>query len=206
MHSFFKFHHGHGHRHEYRHECGHGRGRHTFHGAEGGGETWIHADFAYGGGGGRRERKFGSGDLKLVVLHILASQPSHGYEIIKAVGELVGGGYAPSPGVVYPTLTLLEDLGFAAGAQQDGGRKEYRITPEGQAHLDQEREALDRILARMGQFRSRAHGRRFPEIVRAMENLKMALQMRMSAEEADAALARRISEIIDRTAVEIERS
>ena len=180
-----------------------GRGRdHRF---ERPGHPDIRSDLPFGGGGGRRERIFASGDLKFVVLHLLAQKPAHGYEIIKAMGDLVGGDYTPSPGTIYPTLTMLQDIGWIISATQDGGRKEYRISAEGQARLEEQREAVERILAHLGQVRNRAHGRRLPEIMRAMENLKMALRMRLGDDLPDPAVARRISEIIDRAAVEIER-
>jgi DNA-binding PadR family transcriptional regulator len=156
-------------------------------------------------GGGRRERIFASGDMKFVVLHLLGQKPAHGYEVIKALGELVGGDYTPSPGTIYPTLTMLEDLGWVVSTPQDG-RKEYRISAEGQARLEEQHEVVERVLAHLAHTRNHAHGRRMPEVMRAMENLKMALRMRLGDGVPDPAAIRRISEIIDRTAVEIERS
>ncbi|MDR2614732.1 MAG: PadR family transcriptional regulator [Candidatus Accumulibacter sp.] len=164
----------------------------------------IHPEFPFGGGG-RRERIFASGDLKFAVLHLLGQKPAHGYEIIKAMGELVGGDYTPSPGTIYPTLAMLEDLGWVVSTPQDGGRKEYRISAEGQVQLEEHREVVERILEHLAHTRTRAHGRRQPEIVRAVENLKTALRLRLGDEPPDPAVTRRISEIIDRAAVEIER-
>ena len=164
----------------------------------------IHPEFPFGGGG-RRERIFASGDLKFAVLHLLGQKPAHGYEIIKAMSELVGGDYTPSPGTIYPTLAMLEDLGWVVSTPQEGGRKEYRISAEGQARLEEHGEAVERILERLAHARTRAHGRRMPEIVRAMENLRTALRLRLGEESPDLAVARQISEIIDRAAVEIER-
>jgi DNA-binding PadR family transcriptional regulator len=164
----------------------------------------VHPEFSFGGGG-RRERIFASGDLKFVILHLLGQKPAHGYEIIKAMGELVGGDYAPSPGTVYPTLNMLEDLGWVVSAPRDGGRKEYRISADGQTRLEEQREIVERILAHLAHVRTRAHRRRIPEIMRAMENLKTALKIRLGDEPPDPAVARRISEILDRAAVEIER-
>jgi DNA-binding PadR family transcriptional regulator len=163
-----------------------------------------HPGFPFGGGG-RRERIFASGDMKFVVLHLLGQKPAHGYEIIKAMGELVGGDYTPSPGTIYPTLTMLEDLGWVVSAPQEGGRKEYRISAEGTAQLEEQRALVEHVLAHLTHLRNRAHGRRIPEVMRAMENLKMALRLRLGDELPDPAAARRISEIIDRATVEIER-
>jgi DNA-binding PadR family transcriptional regulator len=166
----------------------------------------VRPDFPFGGGGGRRERMFASGDLKFLVLHVIGQKPAHGYEIIKAIDELVGGDSTPSPGTIYPTLTMLEDLGWIASNPQDGGRKEYRISAEGQTQLEEQREVVERVLAHLAHTKNRAHGRRVPEVMRAMENLAMALRMRLGNETPDPAVARRISEIVDRAAVEIERS
>lgn len=113
--------------------------------------------------------------------------------------------HTPSPGTIYPTLTMLEDIELDRPRALEGGRKEYRISAEGRANSEEQREAVERILAHLEQVRNRAHGRRLPEIMRAMENLKMALRMRLGDDLPDPAVARRISEIIDRAAVEIER-
>lgn len=148
---------------------------------------------------------FESGDLKVLVLHILAGQPSHGYEIIKAVGELVGGDYSPSPGTVYPTLNLLEDLGYAEADAREGGRKQYRLTDAGRAHLAEQQDALQRVLDRLSAVRHRAQARRVPELQRAMENLKTALRLRFGDTVPDEALVQRVADVIDRAAVEINR-
>jgi DNA-binding PadR family transcriptional regulator len=84
-------------------------------------------------GGRGRERMFEQGDLKFVVLNLLSDRPRHGYEIIKAIEELAGGEYSPSPGVIYPTLTLLEELGQATVTLEQGGKKQYGITAAGTA-------------------------------------------------------------------------
>lgn len=157
-------------------------------------------------GRGGRERMFEQGGLRLVVLHLLQEKPRHGYEIIKAIEELAGGEYSPSPGVVYPTLTLLEELGQAAVTEEAAGKKQYGITPAGAALLDGERVALARTLERLGAAGSVADARRAPELQRSMQNFKTALHLRLSREGIAAASLRRIAEAIDRAAVEIERS
>src|ERR1700680_2188863 len=132
------------------------------------------------GRGGGLGRFFAHGDLRLVILHLIAEKPRHGYEIIKAIEEHVGGAYSPSPGVIYPTLTLLEEIGHVTVTAGDGAKKLHSITPEGQAYLDAYRPALDALLARMEEA-SRVHGGGpAPQILRAMENLKLALRMRLS--------------------------
>src|SRR4051812_6983152 len=104
-----------------------------------------------GRGGGR---VFDQGDLRFVVLRLIADKPRHGYEIIKAIEEQVGGAYSPSPGVIYPTLTLLEDLGYATVGASDGGKKLYTITTEGTAFLEANRAAVEGVTARIAEVRS----------------------------------------------------
>lgn len=96
----------------------------------------------------RAGRKLASGDLQLVLLALLAEEPRHGYELMKALEERSGGFYAPSPGMIYPALTLLEELGYAS-VTADGAKKLYTITPEGRAHLTENREAADAMLAQL---------------------------------------------------------
>src|SRR5690242_9489834 len=85
------------------------------------------------GGGGRRGRVFDQGDLRLVMLALIAEQPRHGYDIIKALEEMTGGEYSPSPGVIYPTLTLLQEQGLAEAAEAEGGKKLYTATDAGRS-------------------------------------------------------------------------
>jgi DNA-binding PadR family transcriptional regulator len=134
------------------------------------------------GRGGRSGlgRFFAHGDLRLVILHLIAEKPRHGYEIIKAIEEQVGGAYSPSPGVIYPTLTLLEELGHVTVTAGDGAKKLHTITREGQAYLEAHRPTVDALLARMDEA-SRTHvGSPAPQILRAMENLRLALRMRLA--------------------------
>jgi DNA-binding PadR family transcriptional regulator len=149
---------------------------------------------------------FEQGDLKLVVLHLLAERPRHGYELIKAIEELAGGDYSPSPGVIYPTLTLLEELGHAVVTREEGGKRQYGITPEGSAYFDTQRELLDRILGRLDSTGSVAEARRAPELQRAMQNFRTALHLRLGRGALAPETRRTIAEAIDRAAIEIERS
>lgn len=192
-------HHHHPHRHHHAHSSCEHHDRHDHHG-----RPCVRAEHPFGGGG-RRERLFGSGDLKFVVLHLVAQKPAHGYEIIKALSELVGGDYSPSPGTVYPTLAMLEDLGWVSATPDANGRKEYAITAEGRQQLAAQQTDVERVLTHIGHLKSRAHARRIPEIMRAMENLKTALRLRFGDEAPEQEIARRVAEIIDRAAVEIER-
>ena len=116
--------------------------------------------FGHGGRGGgrggpgdmfRAGRMLADGDLKLITLSLLAEAPRHGYDIIKALEERTSGIYSPSPGVVYPTLTFLEEAGYATSAA-DGNKKVFSITEEGQAHLNENREMIDGVLEHLERF------------------------------------------------------
>ena len=132
------------------------------------------------GHGGRGGRFFETGDLRLVVLRLIAEHPRHGYEIIKAIEEKLAGAYSPSPGVVYPTLTLLEELGQIAVQSQDGARKLYAVTEEGQRVLEASRAEVEALFARMEMAGGeRPQGAKL-QAVRAMHNLKMAVRLRLS--------------------------
>lgn len=156
--------------------------------------------------GHRRERMFGQGDIRLLVLDLLAERPRYGYEVIKAIEELAGGDYSPSPGVIYPTLTLLEELGHATATDSGNGKKHYETTAEGKACVEANRDALDRIRGRLAAAGTAAQARRSPEIQRAIQNFRMALHLRLERGELGSEVSRRIADAIDRAAVEIERS
>jgi len=156
--------------------------------------------------GGRRGRVFDHGDLRLVILALIAEKPRHGYEIIKAIEEKLAGAYSPSPGVVYPTLTMLEELGHATVAASEGGKKLYTITEEGQAFLAANKAAVDAVFARITEA-SASHGSgQSPQIIRAIENFKLALRLRLSRGALSEEQIRAIVTAIDHAAGEIERS
>ncbi len=157
--------------------------------------------------GRHREGRFGRflehGDLRFVVLALLADQPAHGYELIKALEERTGGAYRPSPGVIYPLLSLLEDEGFIRPVAAEGGRKAYEITDEGRAALEQNRGGVDEVFGRMDEA-SRGSRRAGPRLSRAITNFHMALGQRMRGDISDAEIDRIIA-IIDDTASAIEK-
>jgi DNA-binding PadR family transcriptional regulator len=158
------------------------------------------------GRGGRHGRRlFDYGELRLLLLAIIADAPSHGYELIKTVEERFGGSYSPSPGVIYPTLSWLDDMGYAVIEQVEGGRKRYSITDEGRAFLLANRGAIDELLARAG---GTGHGRdRVPApVVRAMENLKLAMRLRLRRGDLDDASAEAIADALDLAARTVEKS
>jgi DNA-binding PadR family transcriptional regulator len=128
----------------------------------------------------RADRVFEQGDLRLVLLKLIAQKPRHGYELMGAVEDSVGGAYSPSPGVVYPTLTLLEELGYARAEEAQGGKRLYAITPEGDRFLQSQAAALALLEARMAEVAIASRGRNAPQIIRAMENLQLSLRLRLS--------------------------
>ncbi len=167
-----------------------------------------HHDGHHGGhhGRGRRGRLFDYGDLRLLMLAMIAEAPSHGYELIKSIEEKFGGAYAPSPGVVYPTLAWLDDMGYARVEPVEGGRKRYRITPEGEAFLTANRGLLDALLAR-GRAMEPGGRKDLPlQVLRAMENLKLAMRLRLKGRPLDEAAINAIAAALDKAAETVERS
>ena len=109
-------------------------------------------------------RMLASGDLRLVALYLIEQQPRHGYDLIKAIEEKSAGFYTPSPGVVYPALTFLEEAGYVT-SEADGNKKLYTITEEGRAHLSDNREAIESTLAFLAKAGEQMN--RFREFARA---------------------------------------
>jgi DNA-binding PadR family transcriptional regulator len=170
---------------DFRHEHGGGRGRHRH--------------------GRRSGRLFDHGELRLVVLALIAERPRHGYEIIKEIEDRVAGTYSPSPGVIYPTLTMLEELGHATVAETDG-KKLYAITAGGSEYLAANKAALDNALQHMQSVNTAHGGGPAPEITRARENLKLALRLREGRGPLTEQQIRDIAAALDAAAVAIERS
>ena len=162
----------------------------------------------FGGGnrhrGGRR-RVFEAGELRLVLLRLIAEQPRHGYDLIRAIEELTHGTYAPSPGVVYPTLTMLQDMGLIRENEAEGSRKVFAVTPEGDAYLGDRKDEIDALMGRlqgMGDDKRRAGG---APIKRAVGNLLSALWHRATREDMDEDRLHQIAAILDDAAQRIER-
>lgn len=163
------------------------------------------------GGSGRRRggpfrggRMFEQGDLKYVILQLLAEKPRHGYEIIKELEERFAGSYAPSAGTVYPTLALLEDLGYASVSLEEGGKKVYSITDEGRAYLEQNQSAVDDIFERIAEFGASFLSDGMREVNRAMGALGRATYANATSYVRDKEKAGRVREVLERAAKEIE--
>ncbi|MGB8898579.1 MAG: PadR family transcriptional regulator, partial [Methylocella sp.] len=155
---------------------------------------------------GARRRFFGQGDVRLIILKLISEKPSHGYEIIKAIEDRLGGAYSPSPGIVYPALTLLEEQGLIRVETTDGPRKLSAITPEGETELERNRAMAEEIFARIAAINARHGGGPAPQIVRAMENLKLALRLRLSQGPLGVEQVARIASLLDEAAKSVEGS
>ncbi|CAB3956037.1 PadR family transcriptional regulator [Achromobacter insolitus] len=224
--------HGHSHSHAQHHRHhGEGHAHHQRHAAAGGdwfsGPGGEHGEGGGFGGGfgddGRawtRSRKVSADDLQLMLLGLLEKNPSHGYELIKALGALSNGFYTPSPGMVYPALTYLEELGYAT-VEQEGAKKRYHLAEAGRVHLEGNRERLalmfnklKHVARKMDWMRQAWSGQPrsvgpegedtatgwLPEFVAARQELKRALLDRTDASPAE---QRRIAAILARATAEI---
>lgn len=198
-----------------------GRSRHRGHGDEEGGRRHARDEFGFGGhhgfgggrhggrhgfgGGSRMGRLFEQGDLRFLILTLIEEKPRHGYEIIKAIEDKLLGLYSPSPGVIYPTLTLLEEMGYATVAQAEGNKKLYAITDDGKAFLASNQSVMMLVLEKIAEAKRRFGGGTRPQIQRPIENFKMALQMRLAREPLTEEQIAKITAIIDAAAADIER-
>ena len=199
------------------------RGHCESHGGKWGGEKWgagrhhrgrFRGGFGFGGrqgfgGGGmgdedmmRARRMLAQGDLRLVALAFIAEAPRHGYEIIKLVEEKTADWYSPSPGIIYPTLTYLEEAGYVTAATE-GSKKLYTITDTGRAYLEANRDLLNVVLERLAALgdrvkRWRRHfgddredrGDMPPLVEAAFEHLRRIIRERLeSGSETEASVA-----------------
>jgi len=161
----------------------------------------------FGQGMGRGPgRMFDAGEMKLVILKLISEQPSYGYQIIKALEERFSGEYTPSPGVVYPTLTMLEEEGLTESSQGERNRKVYSITPEGTAYLKANKEKLETIFEHVEQAGKRFGRGRSPELMRAVMNLRGALMTRMWRSKPNEAQMKKIIDAINAAAKAIDEA
>jgi DNA-binding PadR family transcriptional regulator len=180
------------------------RGRGGPFGAAFDGRDWRDRD-GRGLGRGRGRRMFDGGELRLVLLKLIADEPRHGYDLIRVIEEMTGGAYVPSPGVVYPTLALLDEMELIAEQKAEGAKKLFAITEAGRAHLAENEEQVTTLMARLaavGEMRERTDG---APIRRAMGNLRQVLQHRLMREDADSDTLLDVAAIIDEAAQKIER-
>ncbi len=170
----------------------------------------FHFDFGDGPSGfgrrGRRGRRaVEAGELRLVLLRLISEEPRHGYDLIRAIEDMTGGEYAPSPGVVYPTLTLLQDMGLIEEAPGEGSRKPFQATDAGRSHLEENEEQVDAIFERLAELAPDRDHSAGPAIGRAVRNLMTALSHRVGRQGLDEDLLHEIAAILDEAAQRIER-
>lgn len=197
---------GYGFRMHHRHGCGE-RQRHESEGCWGSPEARF--DRGFGGRrhehrhGGGRERLFDAGDLKLVILKLLSEQPSYGYQLIKTMEERLAGGYSPSAGVIYPTLTLLEEEGLAASSVENN-KKVYSVTPEGTKFLEENKQRVEGLFERLEEAGRGFQRGRSPGIMKAFQNLRGAVLARVTRGNATEEQIGKIAEAINAAAKAID--
>ena len=165
----------------------------------GGGPPWMR-----GGpfGGGPRSRMFGQGDLRLLLLALIADKPSHGYDLIRTIEARFGGSYAPSPGTIYPTLTLLEEQDLIAAPSEQGGKKSYSATAAGKSFLQENAAQVEALMGRIDVMaRGAGHAPMPDSVMHAIHTLRHAVMGRFGGwtepEE------KRVREILEKAARDI---
>lgn len=162
----------------------------------------------------RRGRMFGTGELRLGLLALIDREPRHGYELIRAIEDMTGGSYAPSPGAVYPTLQMLEEEGLIkpakakpAGGEEASSKKPFKATKAGKAELADREDEVDELMGRLGEHGERAEKvkEKSPDLWRAMGNLANVLKNRARAGKLDQKALDEIVDIIDEVSKRIER-
>ncbi|MHA7633967.1 PadR family transcriptional regulator [Corallococcus sp. M7] len=174
-------------------------------------EHWHHHERGeghrgrHGGPGGGRHRMFEGGELRLVLLHLINEEPRHGYDLIRAIEGLSRGVYAPSPGVIYPTLTLLKDMELVGEPDTtDTQRKLFAITAQGKALLAENAKTVEGLLRRLGEAGELRERTDAAPVRRAMQNLKSVLFDTLSPG-VDKKVVLDVAALIDEAAQKIER-
>jgi DNA-binding PadR family transcriptional regulator len=159
----------------------------------------MHSHHSQRGGGGRGPKMFDGGAMRYVVLQLIAEKPRHGYEIIKELEQRAGGGYTPSPGAIYPLLSMLLDMGHVS-VTMDGNKKLHTITPEGQVFLDENRQMVDAFVSRLSET-----GEGGGDLRMQMHMLKEAVHQRARDSAASRERVAQISAILKRATDEINQ-
>ncbi|MGA2251593.1 PadR family transcriptional regulator [Terracidiphilus sp.] len=214
----FKAHHwhfaGHGHCREGREErhgrrpgagFGPGFGGDDFGGRGPGGPGFDGPRFGRRGfGRGGRERLFDAGDIKLVILKLLSEEPSYGYQLMKTMEERLAGGYSPSAGVIYPTLTMLEEEGLISASTSEGNKKVYSVTSQGLEFLEAHKQRIGELFMRLEEAGEEFKRGRSPEMMKAFMNLRGAIWARLARGNATPEQIQKLSEIVHKAAKEID--
>jgi len=151
-----------------------------------------------------RGRIFAHGDMRYVIVGLLAEKSSYGYELIKAIEERLNGAYSPSPGLIYPTLTMLEEMGYVTSKDLDGNKKFYSITLEGRTFLEINKPTVNKIIGRMAHAADLHQRTEDPRLVRAVQNLKLTLRLKGTASKLSDDQIKQIAEALDEAARKIE--
>lgn len=154
----------------------------------------------------RKERLLDATEVRLLILSILKTRPAHGYEIIKAIEELSQGEYTPSPSLIYPNLTLLEEMGHVMAHAEESNKKSHQLTASGNAFLQQQQAQLQSVISRMQSLAVLANNRSLPEVQRAIHNMRTALNTRLADEHISQQALYAIIDVLDEAAKKIERS
>ena len=158
-----------------------------------------------GGPGGRRGKRFSGDELRLMVLALLAEGPQHGYQLIRAFTEKSGEAYAPSPGVLYPLLSLFADMGLAEEIAGGGARRSFSLTDAGKAEIEAKKAETDAAFARLAAMAEHASRTDAAPVRRAMMNLRTATVQRLTRDGGNTELALKIAKLLDDAAQAIER-
>jgi DNA-binding PadR family transcriptional regulator len=167
------------------------------------GGPWSARGHRHGGHRRRRQQIFESGEVKYVILRLLKDKPRHGYEVMKALEEKLGGWYTPSAGTIYPTLQLLEDQGYVRVVESDGKRV-YHITPEGEAFLEEHRDVTDDIFDRLRDAVRSFDGGAMADVNRAFARLAREVYGRAWRYGPEDPFVKRMAEILKQAADEVE--
>jgi DNA-binding PadR family transcriptional regulator len=175
--------------------------KHEFDGGHG-----MHGGRSGGAGGheSRRPRVFNAGELSLVLLHLMEGRSRHGYDLIRELASLTGGAYSPSAGIVYPTLSALEDAGEIEAVASEGAKRLFAITPAGRARLEQQTERIAAAMARLDALGAAGDQIDAGPVARAMQNLAVVLEQSLTGKKEKQALFD-IADLIDEAARKIER-
>ncbi|WP_294235941.1 PadR family transcriptional regulator [uncultured Sphingomonas sp.] len=194
--------------HHHHHGQGDDHGRRQGHWSFGPFEVKWDIEREMGGGrgrGGRRGRMFDGSELRLVLLKLIADEPRHGYDLIREIETMTGGAYAPSPGVIYPTITLLDEMGFIEEQRSEGAKKRFAATDAGRTHLAENAELVETLVARLRALAEHRERTDSAPIRRAMIGLKIALGEKFGRGDASKETAHDVAAMIDELAQKVER-
>ena len=167
-----------------------------------------HHERDHGGGHQRRHgphRVIDSGELRLLLMKLLSETPRHGYDLIREIEAMTGGAYAPSPGMVYPTLTLLQEMDLISELESEGSRKAFSLTDQGTLEITASVKEIDGIIARMSAMRETHQRMDGGPVRRAIENLRRVIRSRLGNDDVDKDMLHTVAGILDETAQRIER-